>query len=119
MKKKNLEINVVDSLTVSGTVISTVQPAPNEKPIVKTFKLSDSTDEIVTGTIRDLEESGYKFKPQKIRVLKETIDRGKQWGAGWKIGLHVTGIDFERTPSQETKTSMEMTYEIVKEEDSD
>jgi hypothetical protein len=120
-KKDDLKIIMAETVTGSDdvrvTIVSTIQLTPDEKPITKTFRFSDSTDKITEETFRDLEKAGYKLNPKKFTILKESVDRGKQWGTGWKIGLHLTGFDFERTPTQETKTSMEMTYEIVKEED--
>lgn len=119
-KKKDLNIMLADKIVLSDdakfSLVSTFQATPNQEPLVKHFSLNSSSDAIVTETLQSLEDAGYRLEPKKITILKETVDRGKQWGAGWKIGLHLTGVDFERTPTQETKTSMEMTYEIVKKE---
>jgi hypothetical protein len=110
-------ISFKESTGTGITIVSTIQ-APNQKPIIKTFPITTSSDEIVAGTIR---ETGIRLEPKKIRILSETIERSKEWGAGFKISANVSaegslGFGFERQPSKETKTVIEITYEVKKED---
>ena len=127
MGEKDLKIMVGDNLSISDdvkfTVVSTIQSTPNEKPIVKTFKLSDSTDEIVAGTFRGLEEAGYRLEPKRVNILKRTVEDIKELGVSFKVSGNLSleggaGGSFEKSPSKQTEKhteyQVEISFEVIK-----
>jgi hypothetical protein len=115
------EVNMDDREKPGETIISTIQPI-NQEPIVNTFSSSTASGDIMEGVIQALEGAGYKLEPKRVRVMKEILDNSKEWGAGVRVGFSLnpeTGVstNFERTPSKQTKTLVDITFEVTKSED--
>ena len=108
----------------SGTIISTLQPAPNEKPIVKNFSMSSSSDEIVAGTFQSLEEAGYRVEPKTVDLFIKTVENIKDLGIGFKVSgslsLEGGGGSLEKSPGKQTEKYIEkqvkITFEVKKNE---
>jgi hypothetical protein len=127
MGEKDLKIMVGDNLTMSGdvkfTVVSTIQPTPNEKPIVKRFSISSSSEDIVTGTFRGLEEAGYIVEPKTVDLFMRTVEDMKDLGVGFKLSgnlaLEGGGGSFEKAPKKQTEKYIEkhvkISFELKKE----
>jgi len=108
----------------SSTIISTIQPTPNEKPIVKNFSMSSSSDEIVAGTFKALEEAGYRVEPKTVDLFIKTVENIKDLGVGFKVSGNLSleggGGAFEKSPGKQTERYTEkqvrITFEVKKNE---
>ena len=126
-KKDDLKIIMAETVTGSDdvrvTIVSTIQPTPNEKPIVKHFSISSSSEDIVTGTFRGLEEAGYTVEPKTVDLFVRTVEDIKDLGLGFKISGNVAleggGGSFEKTPKKQTEKYIEknikISFEVKKE----
>jgi hypothetical protein len=129
MVKKDLEIMLADSVTLSddvkATVVSTIRPIPDGKPIIRYFSSSSSPGDIVEGTLQDIQNAGYKLEPKKVRLLVKSVEDVKDLGVGFKIGCNLSlegGAvgSFEKSPGKQTEkhteTEFEIWYEVKKED---
>ncbi len=114
MTEKDTEGMVGGRLGLNGkskgelTITSVIQ-AQDEEPLITSYPLSTSSEDILARTKQELEKRyGVRLKPTKARILKESLDRSKEWGAGYKVGAHLNetgvGFTFEQVPSRQTKT---------------
>jgi hypothetical protein len=128
MVEKDIEIRVEDNITLSGDVkakvVSTIQPIPDGKPIIKYFSSSSTSGDIVEGSLQEIQEAGYKLEPKKIRLLIKGVEDIKDLGIGFKIGGNLSleggGGTFEKSPGKQTEKHTEkqikIWFEVKKEE---
>ena len=122
MVKKDLEIIVGDNVTLSGdvkaTVVSTIQPIPDGKPIIKHFSTSSPSGDIVEESLQDIQKAGYKLEPKTVRLLIKGVEDIKDLGVGFKIGGNLSleggvGGSFEKSPGKQTEKHSEKQIEIL------
>lgn len=129
MVKKDLEIILADSVTLSGdvkaTVVSTIQPTPDGEPIIKYFSSSSSSGDIVEESLQEIQKAGYKLEPKTVRYLIKGVEDIKDLGVGFKIGgslsLESGGSgSFEKSPGKQiekhTEKQIEIWFEVKKED---
>jgi hypothetical protein len=126
MGKKEIKRTVAGVLSspsdIDSEIVSILQPTPDGKPIVKIFKSSDSSEDIVEGTFQALKEDGYILEPKKLDLFVRTIDDMKDLGTGFKVegNLSVGGAggSFEKSPGKQTEKYVDkqcwISFEIKK-----
>lgn len=109
MVPKDLKIDRKETISVKEAVKATkiesmIQP-PDQKPIFKDFSFDSSSEEIVAGTIREIQEAGYRLEPKTLDILVRSVDDIKDLGIGFKVAGNLSvegggGGSFEKSPKK-------------------
>lgn len=124
MAPKDLKIDQKESISlkeaVKATKIESMIVAPNQRPIIKVYPPSTSSDDILAGTFRGLEDLGFRtdeLKLKGIKYLKKGIEDTKDGDPVYKFSANVSlegvGGSFDKSRSRETQRHTEESVEII------
>lgn len=108
------KVSPEEAATVYELVME-VTPAGKKVPVRRVYSLDSPSETIVT---KSMSESGVCLTPEQYEFTKESVERGRGLGRGFKFSakfLDLAEVSFEIPSREETRTTEKATFK--KEED--